>query len=126
MREEILREFLAGRLGAWQLRRAIGEAPPPSVRFEPMPEPFALLPRHLLALCEAVLARELDAPLLPPLARGMQSSARFHVARRDPDGRVVEEVLVAWSSDERRLRDPEDVLFFRDWLVARRRPARFD
>jgi hypothetical protein len=131
MREEVLRDFLAGRLGAWRLGRELDaafaaverEAPP---ALEAMASPFELFPRHLLALCEAVLARELEPPRLPALARWLHRSERFRVARTDPDGRVVEEVLLAWSEGAGRLRDPEDVAPFRDWLVTRRRPARYD
>src|SRR4029450_9113589 len=61
-------------------------------------------------------------PLRPPLAHWMHASARFHVARSDPDGRVVEEVLVAWSESAGRLRDPGDLAPFREWLLTRRRP----
>jgi hypothetical protein len=39
---------------------------------------------------------------------------------------VVREVLVAWSEGGPLLRDPEDLLPFRDWLVTRRRPERSD
>jgi hypothetical protein len=129
--EEALRDFLAGRMGAWRLRRELAdladillseEAPP----VEAMPAPFELFPRHLLALCEAVLDRELEPPWIPPLARWLRRSERFQVVRTDPDGRVVREVLVAWSEDGPLLRDPEDLLPFRDWLVTRRRPGRLD
>jgi hypothetical protein len=125
LREDALLEFLAGRIGAWRLRRELGdvldhdEAP---ARTEAASAPFELFPRHLLALCEAVLARELEPPLLPLVARWLHGSARFRVTGRDPDGRVVEEVLVAWSAGELRLHHPDDVTPFRDWLVTRRRP----
>jgi hypothetical protein len=127
MREEVLRDFLAGRLGAWRLSRELEAAfpsrdPDAASALEAMAAPFELFPRHLLALCEAVLARDLEPPLLPPLARWLHGSERFRVARTDPDGRVVEEVLVAWSESAGRLRGPEDVAPFRDWLITRRRP----
>jgi hypothetical protein len=120
MREEVLRDFLAGRIGLWQVHKGLfdlAETPP---RVQAMDATFELFPRHLLALCQAVLERELEPPLLSPLARWLYRSERFRVARTDPDGRVVEEVLVAWM--ESGIRDPEDLSPFRDWLVTRRRP----
>jgi hypothetical protein len=99
----------------------LAETPP---RVQAMDATFELFPRHLLALCEAVLERELEPPLLSPLARWLYRSERFHVARTDPDGRVVEEVLVAWM--ESGLREPEDLSLFREWLLTRRRPLPLD
>jgi hypothetical protein len=122
MHEEVLRDFLAGRTGAWRLRRELGDARGASLSVEPMTVSFDLFPHHLLTLLDAVLEGELEPPLLPPLAHWMHASARFHVARTDPDGRVVEEVLVAWSESAGRLRDPGDLAPFREWLLTRRRP----
>jgi hypothetical protein len=124
MRERVLLEFLAGRIGAALLRRDLrGEAP----EALPLPPPPAdleleLLPRHLLRLCDAVLDRELDAALLGPIALQLRGSTRFRRRAADPDGRVVQEVLEAWASAARGPLDLEAVSVYRRWVVTRRNP----
>jgi len=125
MREWVLLEFLAGRVGATALRRDLrGDESPEAPPVPPSPEylELELLPRHLLRLCDAVLDRELDAALLAPIASRLRSSARFRRSRQDPDRRVVEEVLEAWSSTGRGPIDRETVSVYRRWVVTRRSP----
>jgi hypothetical protein len=124
MREWVLLEFLAGRIGVTLLRRHLrGEAPDALPVAEP-PEDLELelLPRHLLRLCDAVLDRELDAALLGPIAVQLRRSTRFRRRVDDPDGRVVLEVLEAWSAAARDALDPEAVSGYRRWVVTRRNP----
>ena len=123
MREWVLLEFLAGRIGATPLRRDLrggvpGALPaPPPGEFE-----LELLPRHLLRLCDAVLERELDAAMLGPIAGRLRGSTRFRWRAGDPDGRVVQEVLDAWASAARGPLDAEAVSVYRRWVVTRRDP----
>jgi hypothetical protein len=122
MREWVLLEFLAGRVGPTALRRellGIGPARPPEAT--PPAGDFELLPRHLLRLCDAVLERELDAALLEPIAACLTTSARFCRHARDPDARTVQEVLDAWSRSGPPL-DVETVSIYRRWVVTRRNP----
>ena len=123
MREWVLLEFLAGRIGATPLRRDLrggvqGALPaPPPGEFE-----LELLPRHLLRLCDAVLDRELDAALLGPIAARLRASARVRRRLGDPDARVVHEVLEAWSAAASGALDREAVSGYRRWVVTRRNP----
>lgn len=125
MHASLLRDYLAGRIGVWRLRRELDalaeERPTPP---EPPAGSFELYPRHLLALCEAVAARELEPVLLAHASRVLASSGCFHWSRSHPDGRVVEEVLVEWSRSEPVGLAAGTMPLFRDWLVTRRRPER--
>src|SRR5262245_65795785 len=119
MREWVLLEFLAGRVGASVLRRDLRGDAPAAPPVPPSPEylELELLPRHLLRLCDAVLDRELDAALLAPIASRLRSSARFGRSRQDPDRRGVGEVLEAWSSTGRGPIDRATVLIYPPWYV---------
>ena len=129
MHAAVLRDFLAGRAGSLQLLRDLGEVAElpgePLLPFDVLDEPFDLFPRHLLALCEAVELRDLEPAVLSRVSRVLAGSGSFRWTRTDPDGRVVEEVLVEWSRQRPADLDPELMPIFRDWLVTRRRPERF-
>lgn|GEM_PF-5910732 len=124
----LLYDFLAGRVGSWRLRRELARYAEGAEDLEPgvasADVPFPLYPRHLLALCEAVAARELEPVVLVGLSRALVRSGRSRASTLDPDGRVVEEVLVAWSERAPADVDAQAMPFFRDWLVTRRRPER--
>ena len=129
MHASLLRDYLAGRVGSSELRRELDELADDrselGVTVDPLDEPFELYPRHLLALCEAVAARELEPVLLTRVSRVLAVSGSFHWSRTDPDGRVVEEVLVEWSRQSPATLEAGAMPLFRDWLVTRRRPERF-
>jgi hypothetical protein len=124
VRERVLLEFLVGRVGPTVLRRELlaeersAASPPPSAP----PSDFELLPLHLLRLCDAVLDRELDAALLGRIASRLASSARSRGAARDPDARVVQEVLESWTRSAGPGLDLETVAIYRRWVVTRRNP----
>jgi hypothetical protein len=122
----LLRDYLAGRIGSWRLRRELaalaGALEEPERALEPPRAPFELYPRHLIALCEAVAARELEPVALAHASRVLASSGWFHWSRLHPDGRVVEEVLVEWSRSSPVGLDAGAMPLFRDWLLTRRRP----
>jgi len=124
MREWVLLEFLAGHVGVVALRRDLRGDAPVALPVPPPPADLELelLPHHLLRLCDAVLDRELDAAQLGPIAGWLRSSARFRRRVDDPDGRVVQEVLDAWSSAARGPLDLEAVSVYRRWVVTRRNP----
>jgi len=125
----LLRDYLAGRVGSSELRRELDELADDrselGVAVDPLDEPFELYPRHLLALCEAVAAREIEPVLLARVSRVLAVSGSFRWSRADPDGRVVEEVLVEWSRQSPAALEAAAMPLFRDWLVMRRRPERF-
>lgn len=135
MHASLLRDYLAGRVGTSTLRRELEELAGPADladapveragAVDPPGEPFELYPRHLLALCEAVAARELEPVLLVRISRVLAASGSFHWTRAHPDGRVVEEVLVEWSHPSPATLEVRAMPLFRDWLVMRRRPERF-
>jgi hypothetical protein len=122
MRASLLRDYLAGRAGSLSLRRELAELEERDLRVDPLDAPFELYPRHLLALCEAVTARELEPVLLVRASRVLAASGQFRWSRRDPDGRVVEEVLLEWSRREPVALEADAMPLFRDWLLTRRRP----
>jgi hypothetical protein len=128
MHAAVLRDFLAGRLGSLQLLHDLGKAAElpgePVLPFDPLDEPFDLFPRHLLALCEAVELREIEPVVLSRVSRVLAGSGSFRWTRTDPDGRVVEDVLVEWSRQAPAALEAEAMPLFRDWLVTRRRPER--
>lgn len=124
MRERVLIEFLVGRVGPTVLRREL-QGDPRSPASPPASTPafdFELLPRHLLRLCDAVLDRELDAALLGPIASRLATSGWMQRPVRDPDARVVREVLEAWSRFAGPGPDRESVATYRRWVVTRRNP----
>ena len=129
MHASLLRDYLAGRVGSSELRRELDELADDrselGVPVDPLDEPFELYPRHLLALCEAVAAREIEPVLLARVSRVLAVSGSFRWSRADPDGRVVEEVLVEWSRQSPATLEAGAMPLFRDWLVTRRRPERF-
>ena len=124
MRERVLLEFLVGRVGPTVLRRELlGDDRSPAHLPPSAPAPdFELLPLHLLRLCDAVLDRELDAALLGPIASRLAASASMRGSVRDPDARVVREVLEAWTRSAGPGLDRETVSVYRRWVVTRRNP----
>ena len=128
MRASVLRDYFAGRVGSWRLRRELAELAleldEDESPLDPLEAPFELYPRHLVALCEAVAARELEPVALTRVSRIVASSGEFRWSRVDPDGRVVEEVLVEWSRRGPVELEAAAMPLFRDWLVTRRRPER--
>jgi hypothetical protein len=123
VQERVLFDFLVGRIGPAALRRGLqgGDRPSPSPRSIPDPG-FEPLPFHLLRLCDAVLDRELDAALLGPIASRLAALAGMRRSPRDPDARVVREVLEAWSRSAGPGPDLETVSVYRRWVVTRRNP----
>jgi len=124
VRERVLLEFLVGRVGPTVLRRELlgdDRSPAPLPPSAPSSD-FELLPLHLLRLCDAVLDRELDAALLGPIASRLAASARMRRSARDPDARVVREVLEAWTRCAGPGLDRETVSVYRRWVVTRRNP----
>lgn len=125
LRESLLYGFFSGRVGTTTLRRRLARPPglPATWLDEPAGE-LEIFPRHLLALCDAVLARELDAVLLESIAETLLASERFRWSGPHPDARVVSEVLALWASPARELPlTVEGVAIIREWVVRRRRPA---
>lgn len=124
MRERVLLDFLVGRVGPTVLRRELvgEEGPSASMSASAPPHDFELLPLHLLRLCDAVLDRELDAALLGPIASRLAASGRLRRAVRDPDARVVREVLESWTRSAGPGLDLETVSIYRRWVVTRRNP----
>lgn len=124
MREAVLLEFLLGRVGPAVLRRElVGEDRPAEPRSSALPlSELELLPLHLLRLCDAVLDREIDAALLGPIASRLAAGRRSRRAARDPDARVVREVIESWSRSAGAGLDLETVAFYRRWVVTRRNP----
>ena len=124
MRARVLLEFLVGRVGPTVLRRElVGDDRSPGSLPPSVPPPdFELLPLHLLRLCDAVLDRELDAALLGPIASRLAAAQRLRGAPRDPDARVVQEVLESWTRSAGPGLDRETVSVYRRWVVTRRNP----
>lgn len=123
LHERVLFDFLVGRIGPTLLRRELRRGDVSAAASVPDPG-FEPLPFHLLRLCDAVLDRELDAALLAPIASRLAASPGLRRAPRDPDARVVREVLEAWSRLAGSGLDLETVSVYRRWVVTRRNPFR--
>lgn len=124
MRESVIRDYLAGRIGVAALRAELERAQAGEAEEDALEREFELLRRHLLALCDAVLGRELPAAALPLLAACMLRSSRFVCPGPHPEGRVVQEVLGAWRALTPEGTEVSQVVYYREWLLAGRAPAR--
>lgn len=124
MREAVLLGFLVGRVGPAELRRELlgDERPAPPPLPSAASSGFELLPLHLLRLCDAVLDRELDAALLGPIASRLTALGMLRRSARDPDARVVGEVVEVWAHTDGPGLDRETVRVHRRWIVTRRNP----
>jgi hypothetical protein len=104
MHETILRDFFAGSTDAIALRKDfIGTLTVAEDTLEydvvKMAEPFRVIPRHLVRLCEAVLDNSLPPEILQPI--GLCIIASDHFAWADTvTGDLVAETLNDWASPE--------------------------
>jgi hypothetical protein len=127
--ETLLRDFLACRLSVALFRRELRAAikaasAAENMRFQAMDTGFELFPRHLIQLCDSVLAGELEPALLPVIGRCLSHSGRFYWRNPHPDGRLVAEVLASWCAiDPACGLSQREVAQFREWIARGRPPA---
>ena len=104
MHEAILRDFLAGTADVATLRNdLIGSltVAEDSLEYDvvKMAEPFRVIPRHLVRLCEAVLDNSLPPEVLQPIGLCVISSDHFAWADT-ATGDLVVQTLNDWASPE--------------------------
>jgi len=104
MHEAILRDFFAGTADAITLRKdfigtlTVGDK---SLEYEvvKMAEPFRVIPKHLVRLCDAILDKSLPAEILQPV--GLCVIASDHFAWPDTaTGDLVAQTLNDWASPD--------------------------
>ena len=105
MHEETLRDFLIGTATAHQLvddlegslvqRGHVTEHP-----IVNMPDDFHVAAHHLLRLCDAVLAGQIDPAHLQAIGFCLQASDSFFWDSDEPAGDRVSEVTADWSAPQ--------------------------
>ncbi len=104
MHESTLRDFFAGDIDAVALRTdfigtlTVGED---MLTYDivKMTEPFRVIPRHLVRLCDAILDRSLPAEILKPVGLCVVASDNFAWADT-ATGDLVAQTINDWASPE--------------------------
>jgi hypothetical protein len=123
MHEATLRDFFSGAADAIALRKDfIGTLTVAEKTLEydvvKMAEPFRVIPKHLVRLCDAILERSLPAAILQPVGRSVIASDHFTWADT-PAGDLVARTLNDWASPETSYPlTPENITLFRERLIT--------
>ena len=128
MREEILKRFFVGEVGADILAAdLVGSMTTgkDTTRYSivDMDEGFEIEPAHLVRICDAVLNGEIEAKYLQAIGFCILASDHFEYDTDMPEGELVGETVFDWS--EPRVNYPltiENVRKFRERLVTGRNP----
>jgi hypothetical protein len=105
MREETLKEFFAGNVGAKELASDLKGS---MVRtgtmtrhpIENMTETFHVLPAHLTRVCDAVLRGDIEPKYLQAIGFCVVASDNFEYDTDTAEGELVGETLMNWSAPE--------------------------
>jgi hypothetical protein len=104
VQESTLRDFFTGAIDAVALRKdflgtlTVGED---TLEYDivKMEEPFRVIPRHLVRLCDAILDRSLPAEILKPIGLCVVASDNFAWADTFT-GDLVAQTINDWASPE--------------------------
>lgn len=123
MHEKVIRDFFSGEADAAALREdvlgtlTVAEN---SLEYEvvKMDEPFRVIPRHLVRLCDAVINQTLPPEVLKSIGFCVIASAQFSWADT-ATGDLVSETLNDWASPETNYPlDHRTVPLFRERLLT--------
>jgi len=103
MREEILKQFFTGDADAKVLARdlvgsLITKGNVAKHPIEDMTETFQVLPEHLIRLCDAVLAGEINPKYLRAVGFCILASDNFEYDTDTPEGDLIGETVLDWSA----------------------------
>jgi len=103
MREEILKQFFTGDADVNVLVRdlkgsLITKGDVTKHPIEDMSEPFQVLPEHLIRLCDAVLAAEINPKYLQAVGFCIITSDNFEYDTDTSEGDLVGETVSDWSA----------------------------
>jgi hypothetical protein len=125
MKEDTIRSFLGGETSANQLSDEVArsitrfDAVSCNVAIEDMQRDFGLTRAHVLSLCDAGIAGELNQEVMSTIAFALLASDRF-----EWDDDVISETLYDWSAPEINLPLERDTLkMHRSWLLGLEEPA---
>ena len=128
MREETLKEFFAGNVGAKELASdlkgsMVTTGTMTKHPIENMSETFQLGPEHLTRVCDAVLRGDIDPKYLQAIGFCIVASDNFQYDTDTTEGDLVGETLMDWSAPE--INYPltlDNVRKFRERLVTGHNP----
>ena len=104
MQAAILRKFFMGEVSVLELAADLTGQTNGTIKhlgtFAELLEDFSVTPRHLIALCDAVLKNDLDPSLLEVVGSCMLTSDYFKWCSGTPLGNLVAVTLYNWSSPE--------------------------
>jgi hypothetical protein len=105
MHEQALRDFFVGSATGQELADDLEESlvRRGTVTEHPiveMSETFQVATHHLLRLCDAILARQIDPVYLEAIGFCLQASALFFWDSDEPGGDRVSEVTADWAAPE--------------------------
>ena len=125
MKEDTIRSFVSGEISADQLSEDVArsvnqfDAVSCNVTIEDMQQGFCLTRAHVLSLCDAGIAGELNQEVLSTIAFALLASDRF-----EWEDEVISEILYDWSAPEINLPlGPDTLKMHRNWLLGLEEPA---
>ena len=128
MREEILKRFFVGEVGADTLAADLdgsmieGRDTTRHI-IEDMEGEFEVRPEHLVSVCDVVLSGEIEAKYLRLIGFCIVASDAFEYNTDTPEGDLVGETVLDWSAPEANYPlTIENVRKFRERLVTGRNP----
>jgi hypothetical protein len=143
MHAEILKAFLLGRVTATELSRDLDVAWEPSGSqsqrfvFQDLLEDFEVSPEHLVRVCDAVLAGEIEPPKLEAVGAALFTSDHFIWGEESEEAERVARTVSDWVDPEinfdlnlettekfrHRLLTGEHLFTPTDWWTSVHRPA---
>jgi hypothetical protein len=125
MKEDTIRSFVSGETSANQLSEEVArsitrfDAVSCNVTIEDMQQDFCLTRAHVLSLCDAGIAGELNQEAMSTIAFALLASDHF-----EWDDGVISEALYDWSAPEINLPlEPDTLKMHRNWLLGLQEPA---
>jgi hypothetical protein len=106
MRESLLGAFLEGTADGASLADGLADVigrrglVPGQNLTEDLEEPFPVNSAHLVRLCDAHIAGDIDSDDLKAAAQFLRAAQHFTWSNASPDGELVAQILCEWSAPE--------------------------